>query len=476
MTLVAKPRLGYSFIDWEGVSNEDTITLALSSDTYIHARFEADCNIPDIITEDASLLKDCSPYFFDNDLFIEPGATLYCEPGVEINFGENVHLYVKGSLSFEGTLQDPIVIKGTNNQIWKFIEMDGGNILLDHVTIHSGEKAIHFFNGGKLSVKNSIFYESNANVDDLISGTTSDVEFLDNVFYGNASNTKTDCIDCDYIVSGIFSGNKFYNVSDDCIDIGNSVNVVIDHNEAYNSQSMGFSVGENSVATIFRNIVSHCNGGIQVHTGSSATIFNNTLYDNQVGVLCYHYDNTINSGGTAYVSNTIFSENNADYALQSNSLIEISYSLSDNTLFPGTGNLTGDPLFVNPSEDNFHLLNTSPCIDAGDILSELDPDNTRADIGALFYNHFNGIEESQPEILIYPNPFKNKFDVRLLNGQFISEVKLYNQMGELVYATQTINSSEITIEVGYKGFVLLKLTDNKWSYRYQKINFKIINE
>ena len=180
--------------------------------------------------------------------------------------------------------------------------MDSGNIMLDHIILYSGEKAIHFISGGKLFVKNSIFYESDVNVDDLISGSSSDVEFINNIFYGNSANTKTDCIDCDNISSGVFSGNKFYNVTDDCIDIGtNSINIVIDHNEAYYSQSMGFSIGENSVASIFRNIVANCNGGIQVHTGSTATIVNNTIYNNEAGIVCYHYDNTPNSEGTAYV-------------------------------------------------------------------------------------------------------------------------------------------------------------------------------
>jgi hypothetical protein len=224
---------------------------------------------------------------------------------------------------------------------------------------------------------------------------------------------------------------------------------------------MGFSIGENSEASIFRNIAAHCNGGIQVHTGATASIVNNTLFDNEVGVLCYHYNNTPNSGGTAHVSNTIFSQNILDYALQPNSIIEITYSISDNELLSGVGNITGDPQFINSSEDNFHLKSTSPCIDAGDILSEFDPDNTRADIGALYFDQFNGIHQIEQTVFVYPNPFSIKFYIMLLNGQLIKSIELFNLLGDGFYVRHDINNSDYVVETDYKGLVILRVTDNQ---------------
>ena len=49
-------------------------------------------------------------------------------------------------------------------------------------------------------------------------------------------------------------------------------------------------------------------------------------------------------------------------------------------------NIFLDPLFVNSQQGDFNLQWGSPCIDAGDPLSPLDPDNTIADVGAFYFD------------------------------------------------------------------------------------------
>lgn len=50
----------------------------------------------------------------------------------------------------------------------------------------------------------------------------------------------------------------------------------------------------------------------------------------------------------------------------------------------GVGNINSNPRFVNPNRGDYHLTYESPCIDAGDPEVDLDPDGTRADMGAYY--------------------------------------------------------------------------------------------
>jgi hypothetical protein len=59
--------------------------------------------------------------------------------------------------------------------------------------------------------------------------------------------------------------------------------------------------------------------------------------------------------------------------------------------FPGTGNIDADPMFADPANLDYRLMSGSPCIDAGDASSSLDPDCTRADMGAFYFPQANTV-------------------------------------------------------------------------------------
>ena len=470
--IVAKANLGYDFIDWEGISTEDSLYYTFTDDQVVHARFEPNCDLPTHITNDIMLVNACSPYMINENIVIDSGATLYCEPGVEIMFGEDIEMLVKGSVSFIGNSNEPIIIRGQQGLFWKFIKSENGNIHLSNVELHSGEKAISF-TGGNLLIENSTFFESNKDQNDFISGSLANVIFRNNVFFGQPNNDKRDCIDCKNIPSGEFTRNVFYDVSDDCIDIGNnSTNITIENNEMYNCKSMGVSIGENTEAIISRNVIVDCNGGIQVHTDATATIINNTLYGNETGIRCFHNDNNPNSGGSAIVSNTIFSECTYNYLVQPNSSISINYCLSDNTLHSGTGNLIDDPMFVDPNAENFNLQEGSPCIDAGNPLSPNDPDFTRSDIGAKYFNQSNSVVEHENKIDVYPNPFYGTFNIELLNGDPLKKIEVYDLDGKSVYSKYNIDQNKQSITIPKKGLMILSVTDINEKVYY----FKIISQ
>jgi hypothetical protein len=117
---------------------------------------------------------------------------------------------------------------------------------------------------------------------------------------------------------------------------------------------------------------------------SSPTIINNTIANNFVGEAGIYCE--FSSFPT--VSNTILWENRLDEIYKDvSSGIDITYSDIQGG-WEGEGNINADPLFVNPVpyDGDYHLQAGSPCIDAGDPNSPKDPDGTRADMGAYYFD------------------------------------------------------------------------------------------
>ncbi len=56
--------------------------------------------------------------------------------------------------------------------------------------------------------------------------------------------------------------------------------------------------------------------------------------------------------------------------------------------FPGEGNIDANPLWVDSGNRVYALLPGSPCIDAGDPLTDLDPDGSVIDMGAVAFTSF----------------------------------------------------------------------------------------
>ena len=102
-------------------------------------------------------------------------------------------------------------------------------------------------------------------------------------------------------------------------------------------------------------------------------------------------------------------------------------------------NIFLDPLFYSTTGDSaFFLTENSPCIDAGDPESPLDPDFTIADMGAYYYHQTVGIED-QPGSEIpqqfalfpnYPNPFNPTTQIHFaLPKQSTVKIAVYDLLG-----------------------------------------------
>ncbi len=117
-------------------------------------------------------------------------------------------------------------------------------------------------------------------------------------------------------------------------------------------------------------------------------------------------------------------------------------------------NIFLDPLFVDPINDDFHLTEFSPCIDAGDPESPPDPDGSIADIGRYYYVPLPGTEDNeivQTQDYLhqnYPNPFNPTTTINYqlpVNSKV--ELTVYNLKGQKVKAliNETLESGNHTV-------------------------------
>ena len=104
----------------------------------------------------------------------------------------------------------------------------------------------------------------------------------------------------------------------------------------------------------------------------------------------------------------------------------------------GTGNITSEPQFTNANNNDFSLLSTSPCIDAGDPDSPDDPDGTRADMGALYYQQGTAINPTYTSVndnlhLVIQNTMQGRTSVYFeLPRQNNVVLTLFNSQGQRI--------------------------------------------
>ena len=208
---------------------------------------------------------------------------------------------------------------------------------------------------------------------------------------------------------------------------------------------------DNQASSLYRE-----GGGIQAY-GPVLTIryiYNNTIVGNSAGDgggLHFYipeeaedvlYKNNIIAfnpyGGGVHVVSPYSDSTNWDY-----NLIFGNEDYDYEGIIPGEHDIQEDPLFVDRFSGDYHLLPNSPCIDAGDPDFPLDPDSTRADIGAYYFDQTVGIDDpgepSGPYQFRlhqnYPNPFNSQTIISYyLSEESIVSLHIYSITGHFVTA------------------------------------------
>jgi hypothetical protein len=149
-------------------------------------------------------------------------------------------------------------------------------------------------------------------------------------------------------------------------------------------------------------------------------------------------------------------------------------------------NIFLDPLFENPGSGNYQITwanwptpdsTKSPCIDAGDPASPLDPDGTITDMGAFSFNQSipNDVAEeiSTPSgyklCQNFPNPFNPNTQIRYsVPKTAIVELKVFNLLGQEIATLVNEEKSPGNYEINFDAS---NLSSGIYVYKIQEGSF-----
>ena len=383
-----------------GNLTSETGTITVNASTF--RRNTSSGNVGGLYTGTVSGIINLTNCTFDQNSVVNSGGSEY------FGDGGGAHVYS------DGTSQ--LTIRGntfTNNTTSGGSNPDGGGLMVYPLGANS-----------TVTVENNTFTNNSsggAGGCDVRLNAGGSVTFRNNTFTGNLATIGVGGGAFINLNNGslTFTGNTFND--NQSTDYGGGVHleiltgtVTLSGNTFTSNQSDSNGGGmslftETTTTSASKNVfdsnsATNVGGGLSYSTvQGTVSIFNNTFYGNNAstdgGGLYIYMDGTL---AQVTLNNNILwqsTPNAFNYSFGTGSApITMTYSDAQNSsgeAWFGTGCIAVDPLFVNPTGGNFNLgwnnypvsdSSKSPCIDTGDPASPKDPDNTRADMGALYYS------------------------------------------------------------------------------------------
>ncbi len=413
-SLTVAPPAGTWF--WQ-VWATDGVNVTAGFDTWNTFTVKSGSALPAVITNCLTLTESNSPYFSTGDVVVETGACLHLEAGAEFRLSPGANLNVRGKFSAMGSENRPVRIRrdpfAAPESRWggmifdrvaeavvlKHVEIENtsngddasrrpaalnaieSNVEVQSVIFKNSNQSI-FVQGGELIVDACRFEALKSERCVEIVGAKTKIE--NSIFTNiNAENV----VSLSGVTSAQVSNNQFFAIDGTALLLKeNSQDAHLENNVFLNCSQAGISLDENSSATLLRNIISRSKIAVAARNGASATVEHLTTFETDTAFLA---EKTLDgfSGGRITAKNSIFSQTKSEeFVHDAFSSIDQSWSLVESGIVSGEGNIFGDPFFLAPGDGNFALSANSPAVDSGDPQSPLDPDGTRADMGAVFFD------------------------------------------------------------------------------------------
>jgi hypothetical protein len=159
----------------------------------------------------------------------------------------------------------------------------------------------------------------------------------------------------------------------DSYDFNGSSGVLIEDCIAHDFTDKGISLGASGAGgspdfgiTVRNCLIYNVDTGIAIKDGSTVNFYQNTIASAAFGMRLYQKYNTPADGGHVTNGyNNIIWGNATSIDLTNNSSLVANYSDIEGTNYPGTGNLSTDPLFADAAQHDYRLASNSPCLTTG---------------------------------------------------------------------------------------------------------------
>ena len=332
------------------------------------------------VPNDYSTIQEAIDASSDGDtIMVSPG--IFYENDITFN-GKEIVL-----LSSEG-LENTIIDGSDNGRIFDITQGESFDTQIIGFTIqngnHSTGSAIRIINDSYLTVKNCIIQNNSA------PGIWTRAAVTIGQEYNNATRTPAGAkfISTSFINNSGYYGAAVFN-EESGEQSSEFIECIFDSNNGFHGAAIHGT--RNSIirnCIFIDNYSSGPSNAIIQNEGGNPEIINSIFYNNQSYVLAR------NSSLPTQIINCVSTNNHGFINLSETdvNLIQVSYSNIEGG-YEGEGNIDIDPLFVNAEIDDFSLQEGSPCIDAGNPDSPLDPDSTIADMGAIYF-HQNNLEDT----------------------------------------------------------------------------------
>jgi Right handed beta helix region len=342
-------------------------------------------------------------YLVCSNLTVPTNVTLTILPGTVIRLtnASSIRAIAGGSIDIAGTEDNKVVLQSLNpGVVWKELsaQFTGASLTVRHADISGGQVTVYSNAVGLIEDSFIHDYRPGGGIFNaciMLSHFAAPVvirrchvrEYHETLFR-NGVMTIEDCLferiygdglDFDAAQPGTvlrrctFRHGNLGNV--DAVDVGpadlpGSFNVLIADCLMYDFPfDKGVSVGDNgeSFGTVVSNcLIYACQAGIMAKDSCDVTVINCTVVSNRWGFTNYNKNGSAAyTGGYTTNYNSILWNNITTVSLRNGGTLTSDHSILGNTNWPGTGNFSADPLFLNPLQQDYRLQPGSPAIGAG---------------------------------------------------------------------------------------------------------------